>query len=315
MIRVIIAFLASVLTGVQTYLVYTEGKAFCFNSGCEIVESLTAVPALYFNLAGFLYFQVLFWCLLWGRSGSVYWNKFARILLMAGLVAEAVLLFFQHSIAHAFCTYCLIVCGCVVILNILSGLRQVFRGIILFSAVLVACFSLQFNAGTGGAKPLQDGAVAYVSGEAGRPELYLFFSETCPHCEAVIEALDGENVCGLHFNPVELLPSFSFPKAVMQPEYDPSINLGFLKNLAITEVPVLVAAKGQVIQVISGETSILNYLEEECRQKVAIDYQSGQSTSSPINYVQPSSYKIEKEEGCSVDEDCVKPETPAVKQN
>lgn len=314
MIKVIVAFLASVLTGVQTYLIYTEGKAFCFNSGCEIVESLTTVPPLYFNLAGFLYFQLVFWCLLWGRSGSVYWNKFARIILMAGLMAEAVLLFFQHSIAHTYCSYCLIVCGCIVILNILCGLRQIFRGIILFSAVLVACFSLQFDAGTGGAKPLQDGTVAYVSGEKGRPELYLFFSKTCPHCEAVIEALDGENVCGLHFNPVEILPSFSFPKAVLQSGYDPSINLGFLKTLSLTEVPVLVAVKGQQTQVISGETSILNYLGQECRQEVAIDYTSGQSTSPAINYGQPG-YLTEKEEGCSVAEDCVKPGTPAVKQN
>ena len=70
MIRIIVAFLASVLTGVQTYLIYTQGKAFCFNSGCEIVESLTVVPSLYFNVAGFLFFQLIFWCLLWGRNGS-----------------------------------------------------------------------------------------------------------------------------------------------------------------------------------------------------------------------------------------------------
>ena len=313
MIRVIIALIASVITGVQTYLIYTQGQGYCFNKGCEIVESLTVVPSLYFNVAGFLYFQFVFWCLFWARKGSEYSAKLARIMLLAGLMAEAVLLFFQHSIAQAYCSYCLIVCGCIVVLNLLSGLRQTFRGLILATAVFVACFSLQFNMGGAGAQPLDNGAIAHIAGDSDRPTLHLFFSATCPHCEEVIESLEGENVCGIYFNPIEPLDTFDFAGAELRSEYDPSVNLGFLKNLSIKEVPVLVAREDGSIQVIKGKSRILAYLGEECRQDVSIDYSTGSSSASTINYTETSGFLNLEEEGCSVDEDCEDPEKPAEK--
>jgi uncharacterized membrane protein len=310
MIRVIIAFIASVITGVQTFLIYTEGKGYCFNAGCEIVESLTNVPSLYFNLAGFLYFQLLFWCLLWGRKGSEYWLKFARLMLMAGLLAEAVLLFFQHSIAQTFCSYCLIVCGCIVLLNILSGLRQIFRGLILTMSVFIACFSLQFNQGSIGAEPLLKGVIAHVNGESGKPSLHLFFSATCPHCEAVIETLGDDNVCEIFFNPIEAIDSFNFTGAELQTDYDPTINLGFLKTLSIKEVPVLVAVGEEGTEIIKGKSRIMNYINEQCRQDQTADYSTGYSSSAAIDYTEPAGFLNLQEEGCSVEEDCVDPANP-----
>lgn len=307
MIRVAVAFLASLLVGIQTFLIFTRGQAFCLTGGCEIVESLTLVPPLYFNAAGFLFFQVVFWCLLWGRKGSEYWNKFARIILLAGLMAEAVLLFFQYAIAQAFCSYCLLVASCIVLLNILCGPRQIFRGIILSSAVFAACFSLQFNPGGGGTAPLEAGSIASVEGEPGRPALYLFFSATCPHCEAVIELLEEGNVCGVNFNPIEILDDFTFPGAEYHTGYQPLVNLGFLKNLSLKEVPVLVAVGRENTQVIPGRTGIFGYLDERCRPDLSSTYKSGVESSSAIEYAQPSSYLPLEDEGCRVEEDCEEP--------
>ncbi len=308
MIRVIIAFLASVLTGVQTYLIYAQGKGICFNSGCEIVESLTVVPPLYFNLTGFFFFQLIFWSLLWGRKGSELWTRLAKLLLMAGLMAEAVLLFFQHAIAQAFCSYCLIVCAFIVVLNLLCGLRQVFRGLVLMASVFIACFSLQFNVGGSGAEPLENGAVAHVAGDEGRPSLHLFFSATCPHCEEVIEYLDGENMCEIYFNPIETIPSFHFSGAEIREQYSPSVNLGFLKNLSLKQVPVLVAVGEDETEVINGKSRILKYVRENCGQDVAVDYSSDYGTSSEINYTEPAGFLTLEEEGCSVEEDCEDPQ-------
>ena len=109
MVKIIVSLLASVLTAVQAFLEYRQENGFCFNGGCEIVESLTTVPPFYFNVAGFLFFQTLFWCFLWGRKGSEYWHKFAKLLLIGGIVAEAVLVFFQYSVVTVFCSYCLII--------------------------------------------------------------------------------------------------------------------------------------------------------------------------------------------------------------
>lgn len=307
MIRLIVAFLASVLTGVQTYLILSRGASFCLGGGCEIVESMTLVPPLYFNAAGFLFFQSIFWCVLWGRKGSEYWNKLAKLLLMAGLMAEAVLVFFQYSIAQTFCYYCLLVASCVVLLNILCGLKQIFRGIILTLAVLAACFSLQFNSAGSTAAPLEKGSIASMEGVPGRPALYLFFSAACPHCEAVIEALGEENECTIHFNPIEILDDFTFPEAKYHIDYEPLINLGFLKSLSHKEVPVLVAVGKENTQVLSGRNSILRYIDEQCRPDVAIGYSVGSNFSSVLDYTEPSSYLPLEDEGCSVEEDCEQP--------
>jgi hypothetical protein len=213
MIRATIAFLASVLTAVQAFLIYINEEAICFNTGCEVVDSLTTISPLYFNLVGFVFFQVLFWCLLWGRDGSVHWHKLARLLLLAGLCAEAVLVFFQYAIATVFCSYCLIILLFIVLLNILSGPRQIFRGIVLYSAVTAACFSLQFRTVSSGMS-LDEGSMAMVTGEKNGAELYLFFSSTCAYCEKVIEALKQDNSCTVRFNPIERIENFDFPDVV-----------------------------------------------------------------------------------------------------
>ena len=126
MIRAIVAFLASVLTGVQAFLIIAGRDGICLNEGCEVVDSIPKLPPLYFNIAGFVFFLVLSWCFLKGRRGSKYWHQFAKILLLAGCAAEGVLFFYQYSIVSVFCSYCLIILSIILLLNILSGLRQLF---------------------------------------------------------------------------------------------------------------------------------------------------------------------------------------------
>jgi hypothetical protein len=303
MIRATIAFLASVLTAVQAFSMYIKGQTICFNNGCAIVDSLTTVSPLYFNLAGFLFFQTLFWCLLWGRDGSEHWHKFARLLLLAGLCAEAVLVFFQYSIATVFCSYCMVVFAFIVLLNVLSGPRQILRGVVLFSAVTVVCFSLQFRADAGSGASLDAGSMAMVAGEQKEAKLYLFFSSTCAHCEKVIEALQEENSCTVRFNPIERIEGFSFPGVELFAEYHPEINLNFMKSLSITEIPVLVATEQQNILVLRGEPRIREYLDETCRQTKAVDY-SGTSSMQPTEYTILPKVGSQADDACPVAADC-----------
>ena len=308
MIRAIIALSASFLTAVQAFAIYINGKTLCFSSGCAIVDSLTTVSPLYFNLAGFLFFQVLFWCLLWGRDGSEHWHKFARLLLLAGLCGEAVLLFFQYTIATVFCSYCLVICSFIVLLNILSGPRQIFRGIVLFSAVIIACFSLQFReAGSSGAS-LDEGSMAMVAGDQQDAKLYLFFSSTCTYCEKVIETLKEENRCTLRFNPIERIETFAFPGAEYAAEYHPEININFMKSLSMQEIPVLVAVKEQQTLVLKGEQQIRGYLDENCRENKAVDF-SGTSSVQPSGYGIVPQIQPQGDDACRVGIDCVPEES------
>jgi hypothetical protein len=303
MIRAIIAFLASVLTAVQAFSFFIKGETLCFNSGCAIVDSLTTVSPLYFNLAGFLFFQTLFWCLLWGRNGSEQWHKFVRLLLLAGLCAEAVLVFFQYAIATAFCSYCLVVLGFIILLNVLSGPRQIFRGIVLCSAVTAACFALQFRAAGGSGLSLDEGSLAMVSGEKKEAKLYLFFSSTCPHCEKVIERLREENSCSVRFNPIERIEDFSFSGGEYFAEYQPEVNLNFMKSLSLKEIPVLVAIEQQNTLVLKGRQRIIEYLDETCRETKAIDY-SGSSSVAPVENLILPGVESQGDDACAVAADC-----------
>lgn len=51
----ILSFAASILIIIQVIYISLSGEAACLNQGCEIVESLTTIPPLYFNLIGFLF--------------------------------------------------------------------------------------------------------------------------------------------------------------------------------------------------------------------------------------------------------------------
>lgn len=312
MIRAIISFFASVLTAVQIALVQTQGRGVCFNDGCDIVDSLTAIPPIYFNIAGFLYFQTLFWFFLWGRNGSEYWHKLARLLLLAGLVAEAVLIFFQYKIAMAFCSYCLVVFSLIFLLNLLCGLRQIFRGVVLFSAVMAACFSLDFGGRAEGGASLDGGSIAMVPGSVDGVNRYLFFSSTCIHCENIIDSLRRENSCNLRFNPVDRLGAFQFPNAEHFDKYDPKINKKYLQGIAVTEVPALVVTEAGKTVVLQGKQRILEYLDEHCRpEKKTLDY-SGTTSAAPLVNMAFQSKDSSADDACSVSVDCEKDQSRQV---
>jgi glutaredoxin/uncharacterized membrane protein len=308
MIRILLALLASVLTAAQSLLIYTDGKVICFNGGCEIVDSLTTVPTLYFDLAGFIYFFTLFCCLSLGRAGGKSWMRFARLLLLAGLAAEAVLIFFQYAIAQVFCSYCLIILGFIVLLNVLCGLRQIFNGVVIMAAVLLACFSLNFTE-VEPRRALSEGVVASLPAEEGALQLQLFFSSSCPHCEDVIEFLKEDNSCAVSFHPVERLKSFTFPGAQASEYYHPEANLDFMKSLGLTTVPVLIAREGQRFTVVQGGVGIRLFLEENCRatpELETIDISGMSSMQEAAEAYAPYiGAAVVPDDNCEVDSDCL----------
>jgi hypothetical protein len=301
-LMVVIALLAAFLTGIQAVLIFMGKKGICLNDGCSIVDSFTRVSPLYFNFAGSLYFLVLSWCLYRGRKENAFYRNLAEIVLLGGIAAEGVLVFFQYVVVSTFCSYCLIVCSAVVLLNILSGPKQLLRATILFFSVFAALLSLDFKASGGDSGSLDRGSYAEVPGESGRPSIYLFFSETCPHCENVIEVLEENNSCSVRFNPVDRLKGFLFPGSTRLPSYDPSVNVNFLKRFGLDEIPVLLSREEGKTLVLKGEGRIISYLRENCVDKRESGYNG-------VSRVQNSGYNYlpflqQDEEGCSVSEDC-----------
>ncbi len=295
-----VALIGSAITLIQALLLMYEREGICFNDGCEVVDSLTTVDPILINLGGFIFFQLVFWGL-WVAHNKPQRLGGVRVILLAGIAVEAVLVAFQYLVAQIFCSYCLLILGLVIILNLLSGVRHTFAAMIIFAAVMTGFVSLQFS-GAGNRLPdsLDEGIFASLDGAEGEGR-YLFFSSTCKYCEEVIVSLQEGYDCAVQFNPIDEIPEFALPQAKRQPSYNPSINKSFLQQLNLDQIPVLYVERETGFQAITGAGPILDYLEIECGKEAQ------QTPSLQMNEVSPEpalDFLQPQEESCSVDTDC-----------
>lgn len=284
MLNILVVFLGALLTGSQAVLIFLEKEALCFNEGCEVVDSLTRVPPVVFNIFGCLFFLMIAYFLIRDRQQKGGWHQLAMMFLMGGMAAEGVLVAFQHFIAQTFCSYCLIVCGFVVLANLIAGMKHFLKGVAVFAAIIVAFTALSFSPPSSKTF-LEDGTYGYIVGEQSEKEYYLFFSETCPHCEEVIEKLENEEmVCKIQFNPVFQLSQPPMSGTIVNESYNPQANLSFLKNLGIKEIPVLFVKTQQEMTVLKGKRAIQKYLRENCmvsnEESDPLSFEQGESSVS-----------------------------------
>lgn len=269
-----VALGGSLLTLVQIVLLQSGLEGICFSGGCEIVDSQTTIPPLYFNIFGLIFFQAVFWGAWVGRS-SEQWQFYVRLLLLTGLAAEGVWVSFQYLVVETFCTYCLIVFTLVALLNLLGGLRHALTGAATFAAVLIAFSTLQFTTTTSeptatGIRELDKGAYALLTGEVDKPKLTLFFASTCPHCEKVIASMQQGTSCTVSFNPVSKVTRFPLTGVVPNAQYDIGVNRAFMSSLGQKHIPVLLVEQQKRLQLLSGGNAIMSYLDRSCRPPSAV---------------------------------------------
>ncbi|MFN2368829.1 MAG: hypothetical protein ABR605_07775, partial [Desulfurivibrionaceae bacterium] len=215
------ALLGCIITAAQIAVILFKGEAFCLNQGCRIVENLTTIPPVYFNLAGLVYFLVIFAAArpTAGRPRPGF--DWLSTLLLAGLAAEGMLISYQLVVAQTFCSYCLIILALVVLLNILRGKKQLLTGSAIFISILAVAGSLNFGASRImiQSQNLREGTFAVKSDDYPAAELHLFFSSNCPHCLNVLDAMAVGNNCEINFNPIDRLESLDLAELTYFPEY------------------------------------------------------------------------------------------------
>jgi uncharacterized membrane protein len=311
----LVALFGCIITLVQSVLLFREREGICFNSGCEVVDSLTTVPPLFINLGGFVFFLVVFLGLWLARNDRRCLN-YVKALLLAGLAAEGVLFSFQHFVAQTFCSYCLIVLGVVVLVNLLTGIRQTITGALVFAAVVAGFSALQFTpVGGDPLTRLESGTFAVLEADDRESGMandrngerrYLFFSSTCQYCEEVLETIQGGNNCALRFNPIDTITDFAVSNAVRQ-AHDVRVNRVFLQSLGLKKIPVLLLSRQSGFQVISGAKGIQEYLEQHCgvggNTSETIQQSSREGQSSIFQSSAPG-FLPSADEACSVDLDC-----------
>ncbi len=296
------ALVASLIILTQIGIILFKGKGICLNDGCEIVEQLTKVSPLFFNLAGLLFFQTVFWVQRLTRDDSSRLRQLGKILLLAGLGAEAVLLGFQHFIAETFCSYCLIIFGFILLLNLFAGTRQFITGVFILSAALLAFSSLEFNQDATSGLSINEGIFATKPGRSQTETGHLFFSSSCAHCEKVIETLKEGNPLTIHFNPIDQINNLEVPGTVFSPQYSSSINRKILTSLGIDEIPIFIINTPDGFTILRGEQAITAYLKSSKANDAPLssdDYSGYSSTSDPLI---PGI--VGEDDGCTVSTDC-----------
>jgi len=299
-----IAFAGAVLTGLQALAVLLRGEEVCLNEGCRVVGGLTTVPPLAMSLAGAGWFLVVGLLLRSAARRAPSGMNWGMLLLLAGMAAEGALVGYQLLVAKTFCAYCLAVFALVLAMNLAAGWGQALAAGGVFAAVLLVFGTLRFGLflhAPPGKPAIHEGTFAVRRCANPVKELHLVFSSSCPHCEAVIAALEACTSCDFHFNPVDRIDSLALEGIERTPAYDPEVNRALLSLLGIDEVPVLIAAGPEGFSVISGEQRILAYVRAECFR------------TEPVLNVDPSRelggdplrlFRTGEDDGCSLQVEC-----------
>ncbi len=262
---VMISGLTSFLILGQSLLLFIRERTLCLNQGCTVVEELLRIPPLWFNLLGAGFFLLLFLLSLAGRRRGRLPCPLP-LLLLTGAAAEGVLVAYQAFVAGTFCSYCLLICGALLLLNSLAGRRQMVTSLAVFLVPLLLFSLLQFRpAGTAETKlTLDNGTWGIKQCSSPRRLLYLIFSEECPHCRRVLELLEGCTRCELRFNPVHAIDPDLLPGVRREEAFDPAVNIATLNMLGIDTIPVLIEKQPTGWRFIQGEGRISRYLRENC---------------------------------------------------
>jgi hypothetical protein len=262
----IIALIASFITAIQAAIGLINGSIICPNSGCKVVDGLSAISPFYLNFLGLIFFQCVFWGLRFQKNRSTAPVDFLGLFLIAGLVFESVLLAYQIFVAQTFCGYCLLIFVLVFTLNLLYGRRQMLTGIALLVMALFS-FSILTFLPTGvlsKSEPLKTASYGVKSCSTPTKEIYLLFSSDCPYCENVLQTLSNCNSCDLYLNPINPIDSLENMELDLNREFSPEVNRLVLGLLGIDTVPVLVVKSAEGYRFIKGEKKIVNYVSHAC---------------------------------------------------
>lgn len=300
-----VALLGCAFISTQIATIIFKGEAFCLNQGCEIVEGLTTIPSIYFNLAGLTFFLAIFAGIHWFQRHPQPNFDWLRLLLLTALAIEGVLIGYQFFVAQAICSYCLVILSLVVLLNVIYGWQQLLLGIPIFVVILIAFSTLNFGSAQImlQAHNLESGTFAAKNHTDPAKQLYLFFSSDCPHCQNVLGSMGNDNNCEINFNPIDIIEDLDMPGLNYFPDYNPSLNRLILSLLGIKTIPVLLTKNHDGFSFIKSETAIVDYINETCFETEIDPYGGSSSYDATIGF----SSDIALEGECEIEVECLDP--------
>jgi len=225
----LVSFAGLILVSVEL-IMQLNSSSICGTEGCRVVADHARYGDMAMLLPGIAVFSVL--TFLSGIDLFLHEKRFdfiINVVLMVSIIAEGFLVGYQAFRVYTPCMFCLSVFAVFIVLGIiriLGGHKDVIPGF----AGFVIIFSLFYLV-----LPTSNNCDCI-----GNNSLVLFYSKNCPHCETIKELCKD---CDQQVS-----------------EFPAEEHSGFLKNMNIDEVPVLLVNGKTEKRILIGEVAISKYL-------------------------------------------------------
>ncbi len=203
-------------------------SSFCESTGCAFAANLLRFDSLYLNYIGVVvaaFIAILGWLAYKNPS----FKKFFYLAVFVSLAFETIMLGYQYFAAPMMCKFCMGIWGFLFAIMIASSGRYALMAIPALIAPLLALSFLTIPK-----------TQAYLVSD-GR---YLIQSPTCPHCKKVKAYFKEHDI--------------TFSKLDIN---DPEAK-NFATYLNYGSIPIMIEKKGNHINIIHGDESILKSFEE-----------------------------------------------------
>lgn len=204
-----------------------QKSSLCSSTGCELAEQLLRFDSiqLYFvGIAGALFIAVVGYLSIKRDS----FEKYFFIVLYSAIAFETIMIAYQVIANPEPCKFCMGVYSLLLTTAILSQWRYLLYFLPVIGAIAVSLASLSITENK------------VIAGQNG---YYLISSSTCPHCKKVKAYMRTENI---NFTSIASTDANA---------------RSFMKDLNITQIPVLVDMNNNRIQVIKGDKIIIEHLK------------------------------------------------------
>jgi glutaredoxin len=257
------------------------GSTLCHSDGCALADSLLNFDSIYLNFIGLLDALIIVlvgWLSYKKRIDEV----FFYLVLFASLAFESIMIGYQFFVSPEMCKFCLGVYSFLILMTLLSAYKRL---IIVIPVVVSIWVSMSFLA-----MPKTE---AFVIKDGN----YLIQSPTCSHCKKVKTYLKKNNI--------------EFTKLAIE---DVEAR-NFATFLNFKSIPILIVKEGKSIQIINGDSRIIDFFskpEVPVVEDIAVVEDSvavESSSSSDLLYEEESGAdegcgfasisKLEEESNCS----------------
>lgn len=262
--RVILPLVLFAYVGLDTYL-KIQKSSICSSTGCKLAGELLKFDSLYLNyfgMAGAVVIAILGFFSLGKQKEENSFEKLFFVTLYSAIAFESIMIGYQVIANPEPCLFCAGVYTQLLLIALLARWRYFLYAVPVIVAMFISLSSL---------------AITQNRSIITKDDNYLIHSSSCPHCKKVKNYFSNNHI---RYNPISIK----------------DVNArSFLKELGISEIPVLVIRRGNETRVLKGDHTIIEHFKEQ-----SLSQSSKNLEPKSEGGAKSSIYKATDDGGCEV---------------